>query len=104
VHCKDRNVRVVSIPEGTERRVFSPDQHANSFLYSQDGGWPAVGFNDGSVEVLSSQGTAPSKRWQASERRIDFPARDAAGAGTDWVRFTAPTQPASLRSKLVVSR
>jgi hypothetical protein len=65
-------VRMVSIPEGTERRVFSPDQHTSSFLYSQDGSWLAVGFNDGSVEVLSSQGTAPSKRRKASERRIDL--------------------------------
>jgi WD40 repeat protein len=71
VHCKDRSVRVVSVPEGTERHVFTAGQHANSFLYSQDGSWLAVGFEDGTVEVVPSQGTAPSKRWKPSARRID---------------------------------
>jgi len=71
VHCKDHSVRVVNIPEGTERNIFPPEQHANSFVYSQDGSWLAVGFDDGTVEVFPSQGTAPSKRWKASARRID---------------------------------
>jgi len=71
VHCKDHSVRVVSVPEGTERHVFPAEQHANSFIYSQDGSWLAVGFDDGAVEVLPSQGTAPSKRWKPSARRID---------------------------------
>jgi WD40 repeat protein len=71
VHCKDHSVRVVNVPEGSELRVFTPEQHANSFVYSHDGGWLAVGFDDGTVEVFPSQGTAPSKRWKPSARRID---------------------------------
>ena len=31
VHCKDHSVRVVSVPEGTERHVFTAEQHPNSF-------------------------------------------------------------------------
>jgi len=72
VHCKDHSVHVVNVPEGTERRVFSADQHANSFLYSQDGSWLAVGFENGTVELVRGQGTAQSKRWKASSRRIDM--------------------------------
>lgn len=71
VHCKDRSVRVVSVPEGAERHVFLAEQHANSFVYSHDGSFLAVGFDDGTVEVFPSQGTAPSKRWKPSARRID---------------------------------
>ena len=72
VHCIDRSTRVISVPEGRERRVFSADEHANSFVYSQDGSWLAVGFEDGSVEVLPSQSAGQSKRWKASSRRIDM--------------------------------
>lgn len=85
VHCNDRSTRVISVPEAKERRVFSADEHANSFVYSQDGSWLAVGFEDGSVEVLPGQGAAESKRWQASPRRIDmiyfFPKGDRIAIG-----------------------
>jgi WD40 repeat protein len=72
VHCKDRSVRVVNVPEGTERHVFSPEQHANSFVYSQEGSWLAVGFEDGTVELVPNQGASSSIRWKASARRIDM--------------------------------
>lgn len=71
-HCKDRSMRVVNVPEGTERSVFQAEQHANSFVYSQDGSWLAVGFEDGTVELVPSRGTASSIRWKASSRRIDM--------------------------------
>jgi len=65
-------VRVVNVPEGTERHVFPAEQHANSFVYSQDGSWLAVGFEDGTVELVPSLGASSSKRWKASARRIDM--------------------------------
>jgi len=71
VHCKDRSVHVISVPEGAERHVFAAGQRANSFAYSHDGSLLAVGYEDGSVEVFPAQGTEQSKRWKASPRRID---------------------------------
>jgi WD40 repeat protein len=71
VHCKDRSLHVVDVPEGKEQRVFAAEQRANSFVYSPDGSWFAVGFEDGTVEVDPSRGAAPSKRWKAGSRRID---------------------------------
>jgi len=72
VHCKDRRVLVVNVPEGTERHVFPAEQNANSFVYSQDGSWLAVGFEDGTVELFPNQGASSSIRWKASSRRIDM--------------------------------
>lgn len=72
VHCKGRSVHVVNVPEGTERHVFPAEQHANSFVYSQDGSWLAVGFEDGTVELVPSLGASSSIRWKASSRRIDM--------------------------------
>lgn len=71
VWCKDHSLRVVNVPEGGEGRAFPAGQRPNTAKYSPDGGWLAVGFIDGMVEVVPSRGTAPSKRWKASERRID---------------------------------
>jgi WD40 repeat protein len=106
VHCTDRSVRVISVPEGKERRVFSADEHANSFVYSQDGSWLAIGFEDGAIEVSPAQGTSQSKRWQASPRRIDtlyfFPNGSKVAVGPVdspaqvWDLTDAPKQVASL--------
>lgn len=106
VHCKDSSVHVVNVPEGTERRVFSAEQQANSVAYSQDASWLAVGFVDGSVEVFPTQGTGQSRRWKASPRRIDmiyfFPKgnRIAIGPvdspGQVWDIMDVPKQLASL--------
>jgi len=71
VPCKDRSLHVLSVPEGTELRVFPAEQRANSVVYSPDGQWLAVGFRDGAVEVLPAKVPAPPKRWKASPRRID---------------------------------
>ena len=71
VHCKDHSVRLVDVPEGIQQRVFPAEQRANSFAYSPDGSWLAVGNDDGTVEVVPSKGTGPSKRWNADTRRVD---------------------------------
>ena len=71
VPCKDRSLRVVSVPEGKELRVFHADQRANAVVYSVDGQWMAVGFHDGTIEVTSTKTATPAKQWQASPRRID---------------------------------
>jgi len=71
VPCKDHSLHVVSVPEGKELLVIPSERRANSIAYSRDGQWMAVGFHDGSVELVSTGGLAPSRRWQASERRID---------------------------------
>jgi WD40 repeat protein len=72
VQCTDHSVQVLDVPEGTQLRVFPAEQRASTLAYSRDGGWLAVGFEDGTVELASSQARAPSKRWKASSRRIDM--------------------------------
>jgi len=71
VQCKDHALHLLNIPQGTEQRVFAKEQGANSYVYSPDGRWLAVGFNDGAVEVVPATGAGPGKRWQADSRRID---------------------------------
>jgi WD40 repeat protein len=69
--CKDHSLHVLSIPDGRELRVIPPDPRADSVAYSRDGHWLAVGFRDGTIEVDSTNGAVPSKRWQASPRPIE---------------------------------
>jgi WD40 repeat protein len=71
VQCKDNSLHVINIPMGTQQSVFPAGRGANSFVYSPDGRWLAVGFQDGTVEVAPSRGTAPSKHWKADSHRID---------------------------------
>jgi WD40 repeat protein len=71
VRCGDRSLHVLSVPEGKEVRVVSSEQSANSVAYSRDSQWMAVGFHDGAIELAPAKGSMPSKRWQASPRRID---------------------------------
>ena len=73
VQCKDHSLHLLNIPQGTEQRVFAADQGVNgyAFVFSPDGRWLAVGFNDGTVEVVPASGAGPGKRWQADSRRID---------------------------------
>lgn len=71
VQCKDNSLHVVNIPEGTQQSVFPAERGANTFVYSRDGHWLAVGFEDGTVEVAPSRGVAPSKHWKADSHRID---------------------------------
>ncbi len=73
VQCKDHSLHLLNIPQGTEQRVFAADQGVNdyAFVFSPDGRWLAVGFDDGEVEVVQAAGSSPGKRWQADSRRID---------------------------------
>lgn len=70
VHCKDHSFHILTVPEGKELRVIPVDPPADSLAYSQDGHWMAVGFRDGTIELDSTKGSAPSNRWQASPRPI----------------------------------
>jgi WD40 repeat protein len=70
IHCKGGGLRLVELPSGTEQRVF-PEYRPNSTVYSHDGNWLAFGFDDGTVEVVPARGSAASKRWKPSQRRID---------------------------------
>lgn len=106
VRCKDRSLRLINTPSGTERIVASADRVANTFAYSPDGGWLAMGFDDGSVEVISTNESASARHWKAGSRRIDvlyfFP--DAKmlfvgpvdSPGQVWLLTETPTQRASL--------
>jgi WD40 repeat protein len=69
--CKDHSLHVVSVPSGKELRVVPADPRVESVAYSHDGRWIAVSFRDGTIELDSTNGAAPSKRWQASPRPID---------------------------------
>lgn len=73
VQCKDQSLHVVDIPDGKEQTIFSAEQRANTFspVYSQDGHWLAVGFEDGSVEVISSGNTTAPRHWKAGPHRVD---------------------------------
>jgi WD40 repeat protein len=71
VHCKGGGLRLVELPSGTEQRVFPPEHRSNTTVYSHDGNWLAFGFDDGTVEVVPARGSATSKRWKPSARRID---------------------------------
>jgi WD40 repeat protein len=69
--CKDNSLQLVDIPEGTQRSLVPAERGANTFVYSPDGRWLAVGFVDGSVEVMPSQDAAHAKHWKADSHRID---------------------------------
>ena len=71
VHCKGGALHLLELPGGVEQRVFPPDQHSHTTVYSQDGNWLAFGFEDGTVEVVSANGNGAPKRWKPSSRRID---------------------------------
>jgi WD40 repeat protein len=72
VLCKDKSVHQVNLPDGTKRLLFPGDRRVSELSYSQDGQWLAAGFHDGTVEVISSQGTAATRRWKADSNRIDI--------------------------------
>lgn len=71
VLCKEKSIHLVNLPDGSDRLLYPDDRRVNELSYSQDGQWLAAGFDDGTVEVISSQGTAPTRRWKADSNRID---------------------------------
>ena len=72
VHCKDSSLYLVDIPQGSQRSVAAANHSVNSYVYSPDGRWLAVGFVDGSVQLIPSQEGAAAKKWQADAHRIDL--------------------------------
>jgi hypothetical protein len=69
--CKDHSLHILSVPDGKALRVIPAEPRAESLAYSPDGHWMAVGFGDGMIELDSTNGASPSKRWQASPRPIE---------------------------------
>lgn len=106
VQCRDRSVHVVEVPEGTEQRVFTAEQRPNTYVFSRDGGWFAVGLEDGTVEVVPTRGSGQSTHWKAGPRRIDalyfFPDAKAivVGAVDHTVQVWAITGAPELRATL----
>lgn len=69
--CNDHSLHILSVSDGKELRVIPAEPRAGSVAYSHDGRWMAVGFRDGSIELDSTNGSAPPKHWQASPRPIE---------------------------------
>ena len=71
VTCKGGVLRLIDLPQGTELRSIPAEPKANALAYSPDGRWLALGFNDGTVDVISSRDKAAAKHWKADSHRID---------------------------------
>ena len=69
--CKDSSVHLVDVASGAERKILSADRAPSDLEYSQDGRWLAMGFPDGTVEVISTEGNAAFRQWKADSHRID---------------------------------
>jgi len=71
VLCKDHSIHLVNLPDGSERLLYPADRRISELSFSQDGKWLAAGFHDGTVEVISSDGTGAARQWKADSNRID---------------------------------
>jgi len=107
VVCTDHSLHLVSVSDGTQRELLPADHPASAVAYSLDGRRLALGFSDGTVQVLSTDNSAPAQQWKATAaRRIDllyfFPdAKNLVVAPTDtpgevWELTATPSQRASL--------
>ena len=72
VYCKDHTLRLVSVPEGKEEKVFSAERRASTAVYSPDGRWLGFGFDDGKAEVWPSTGAGVSNTLSTGARRVDL--------------------------------
>jgi WD40 repeat protein len=72
VQCKDHSLHLVSIPAGNDRVVLPADRPANTYVFSPDGKWFAIGFKDGTVQVNATASAAAAKEWKAGSHRIDL--------------------------------
>jgi WD40 repeat protein len=73
VVCPQHKVVLVDLPEGKQQRPLQAAGNANldSAKYSPDGHWLAIGSDDGSIELFSSQTPTSKKSWKADTHRID---------------------------------
>jgi WD40 repeat protein len=73
VVCPAHKLLVVDLPAGKQPRPLEVGGNVNldSATYSPDGRWLAVGFNEGSIELFSTQTLSSAKRWKADAHRID---------------------------------
>jgi WD40 repeat protein len=71
VQCKGNSLHLIDVPEGTQQSSIPAERGVNTFVYSPDGRWLAVGFTDGTVDVIPVRDKAPSKHWKAGSHRID---------------------------------
>jgi WD40 repeat protein len=69
--CKDGSLYLVDLPDGRQQSIASAERHANTYAFSPDGRWLAVGFPHGVVEVLSTKEKASTRQWTADSHRID---------------------------------
>jgi WD40 repeat protein len=70
LQCKDHTVRLVNIGSGTTERTLGPEPRITAYNYSHDGHWFAIGFWDGTVEVMPTSGTAKARHWKSDRHRI----------------------------------
>src|SRR3954452_3553040 len=54
VQCKDRSLHLIDLPQGTEEQSAQARSGANTFTYSPDGRWLAMGFEDGTIDVVAT--------------------------------------------------
>ncbi len=71
LRCKDNTVLLVNVRSGTTEHSFAAEPSITGYNYSHDGRWFAVGFWDGTVEVVPTSGTAGAKRWKSDTHRIE---------------------------------
>jgi WD40 repeat protein len=109
VRCKDQTLRLVNVASGTTEHTFGAEPWITRHNYSRDGRWFAVGFGDGTVEVVPTSGTAEARRWKSDTHRIrtlEF-LPDSSGIvvapldrpGQIWDLRAAPRQVATLHSE-----
>lgn len=74
VLCKDNSVALVKLPGGAQQSVVASDRHVNGYsaAFSSDGRWLGLGFDDGSVEVVSTTDSASTRTWKTGSHRIDL--------------------------------
>lgn len=104
--CKD-GVHLVSVPQGSEQGTIPNERGPNTMAYSPDGRFLAIGFNDGTVDVISAHDKRAATHWKADAHRIDnlyfFPdskhlfVGPVDSSGTVWdISSDAPTPRAAI--------
>jgi WD40 repeat protein len=71
LRCSDGTVRLVSVGSGTTEHTFASKPRIETYNYSHDGRWFAVGLSDGTVEVAPTSGAAEARRWKSDTHHIE---------------------------------